>query len=166
MSVVNINQMPDATRLWIFACERGLNINEVNMLKSHMARFIEQWTAHKRELKTAWEVKYGQFILIAVDETQMAASGCSIDTLVRNIHDFEKLIGCQIVGTNTNVFYRDSNSLIKCVSRNDFKRSIEHKIVNQDTIVFNNTVQTIGEVKNGQWEVALKSSWHKRAFLE
>jgi hypothetical protein len=164
MSVVKFNQLPDSARLWVYACERAFSESEAKMLTDHLNAFMEQWTAHKRELTTAWELRYNQFILIGVDERTMAASGCSIDSLVRSLQEFEKRIASNIVGTNSKVFYRDQNQTIRCVDRSEFGGLVGNDIVNQDTIVFNNTLRTIREVRQGKWEVPMKASWHSEIF--
>ena len=37
----------------------------------------------------------------------------------------------------------------------------KEKQINNDTIVFNNLVKTVGEYKNS-WEIELKNSWHNK----
>ena len=33
-----------------------------------------------------------------------------------------------------------------------------------DTIVFDNTIQSVSSLRNGRWELPAKASWHARAF--
>jgi hypothetical protein len=37
--------------------------------------------------------------------------------------------------------------------------------VGEDTVVFNNTIATVGELLAGKWEVPLRESWHAQAFV-
>ena len=164
MSVINIEQLPDSTRLWIYGAERGLNASQVAELQAGMNRFMHEWTAHKRELATGWQLKYDRFIMVAVDESQMAASGCSIDSMVQNLRHLEGQIGTEIVGTSAKVFYRDGDSTIHCVGRLQFKELLATDVLNTDSVVFDNTVQTLSDLRQGKWEVPMRSSWHMKAF--
>ena len=59
-----------------------------------------------------------------------------------------------------NVILKSNNSLVY-KSLESFKKMFKEKQINNDTIVFNNLVKTVGEYKN-IWEIELKNSWHNR----
>jgi len=164
MSVVKFDDLPDHARLWIFACERKLSEHELAQLHKNIEQFMANWTAHKRELTVSWKTEYGQFIFVAVDESAMAASGCSIDSLVHNLQNFEQQISCDIVNTHSRVFYRDNQAQIRCVERSEFKELAEGDAVTEDTTVFNNIIQSVGDLRRNRWEVPMKDSWHMQAF--
>lgn len=102
--------------------------------------------------------------MIAVDESMMAASGCSIDSMVHHLRDFERLINGEIVSTSSKVFYRDREEKIQCLNRAEFKQLVEQGVVDENTTVFNNIIQTLGDLRQGRWEVPMKESWHMDAF--
>ncbi len=164
MSVVKFSELPDSARVWVFAAERSFSDTEANLISTSMDNFMQEWTAHKRELTTAWDLRYQQFIFIAVDERMMGASGCSIDSMVRNLGELGKRLNTDLVGAHLKVFYRDQASRIQCVDRIEFKRLAQNGMLDEQTIVFNNTVKTIKEIKEGKWETALKYSWHFEVF--
>jgi hypothetical protein len=164
MSVVQIEDIPGSTRIWIYGCERPLSDIEARQLDDHMKRFLMEWTAHKRELRTAWRLEYSQFIILAVDESMMAASGCSIDSMVRNLRVFQEKIGVEIVNTASRVFFRDGSGRIRCVERQVFRELAEQGEVDAGTVVFNNTLLQLGEFRAGRWEVPMSQSWHIDVF--
>lgn len=164
MSVVQIDDMPGSTRIWIYGCERALSDDEVGQLNEHMTRFLAEWTAHKRELRTAWQLKHHQFIVLVVDESMMAASGCSVDSMVRNLRIFQERIGAEIVNTASRVFYRDETGKVQCVDRPVFRTLAEEGKVDAGTIVFNNTLLKLEELRAGKWEVPMSQSWHIDVF--
>lgn len=164
MAFIEFQQLPDTARLWIYAARRAFDKSQVDTLKDHMNRFMQEWTAHKRELRTGWELKYDQFILVAVDEQTMAASGCSIDSMVHSLQEFEKNVGCQVIGTSTLVFYRNEVGDIRSVDRAQFKHLTELGKVNENTIVFNNVIDALKTFREGKWEVPMRESWHMQAF--
>ncbi len=164
MSFVNFNDLPDTSRVWIFGAENPLDSSQVQKLTENMGRFLEQWTAHKSELNPSWEVRHNQFIIVGLDENMMTASGCSIDSMVHNLKNFEATIGANIVGTSLKVFYRDKNESIQCESRAEFKRLVENGSVNEETVVFNNMIQTAADLLQNRWEIPMQESWHMQAF--
>ena len=164
MSFDNFNELPDTARVWIFGAENPLDSSQVRKLTENMGLFLEQWTAHKKELNPGWGLRYNQFIVIGLDESMMAASGCSIDSMVQNLKNFESAIGANIVGTSLKVFYRDKNKSIQCVDRAEFKQLVENGSVNEETVVFNNLIQTVADLRENRWEIPMQESWHMQAF--
>lgn len=164
MSVIDFKDLPDSSRLWIYGAARPLSDQEVRQLREQMSQFMEQWTAHKRELRTGWELRYNRFILIGVDESMMNASGCSIDDMVRNLRAFEQQIGVDIVDSHAKVFFRDRSGEIQCVPRTEFKQLVEKGQITENTIGFNNIIQTAGELRASKWEAPMKETWHRQAF--
>ena len=164
MSIVDFDELPDTSRLWIYAADRPLTSGEVQQLQEGMQHFLTEWSAHKRELRTGWCLRYDQFIMIGVDENTIAASGCSIDSMVRKLQAFEKELDCSIVGTSMHVFYRGENDEIKWSSRPEFKKMLATGAVDKTTVVFNNVIQTLAEFRNGGWEIPLLHSWHADAL--
>ncbi len=165
MSVVAFEALPDHARLWIYGAEREFSSDEETQLAQQLAVFLAQWTAHKRELQTAFAIRHRRFVLVGVDESQMAASGCSIDALVRYLRQLEQAFGLQMVDTHARVFYRDPNSGIRCLERPEFKQLVEAGRVDENTPVFDNTIQTVGALRAGRWEVPMRASWHGEVFL-
>ena len=164
MSFVNFSELPDTARVWIFGAAEPLGSTQVQSLNENMGLFLKQWTAHKKELNPSWELRHNQFIVIGLDERMMAASGCSIDSMVHNLKNFEVTVGANISGTSLKVFYRDEHDTIQCVGRAEFKHLVESGSVNEETVVFNNTIETVADLKQNRWEVPMKESWHMQAF--
>ncbi len=164
MSFVNFNDLPDTARVWIFGSKNPLDSSQVQKLTENMGLSLEQWTAHKSELNPSWELRHNQFIIIGLDENMMAASGCSIDSMVHNLKNFESAIAANIVGNSLKVFYRDKNESIQCVGRAEFKQLVENGSVNEETVVFNNMIQTAGDLRENGWEIPMRDSWHMQAF--
>jgi hypothetical protein len=158
MSAVNFEQLPDTARLWVFGSTRPLNHEQVQMLTENMSRFLAQWDSHQKEVTAAWQLKYNQFILIGVDETKTAISGCSIDSMVHNLRAFEQRSGSDILNTSSQVFYRDANKTVQCITREEFGQLVENGVVSEDTIVFDNSIQSIRELRWGKWEIPMKDS--------
>ncbi len=164
MGLINFQDLPDHARLWIFAAERSFTEKELSFIKSQMDQFVQQWVAHKQELKAGWELRYDRFILVGVDESLTPVSGCSIDNLIHNLKRLQEQLDTQIVNTHDRVYFRDVSNHIQCVERPKFKELVEIGSVTADTVVFNNTIQTVRELRQGLWEIPMSKSWHWQAF--
>lgn len=87
--LVDIDHIPDSARVWIFPASRLLKADEIEQINRLASSFIETWTAHNKSLHAAFKISNDHFLVFAVDETTVGASGCSLDKL----HHFVK--GCE-----------------------------------------------------------------------
>lgn len=121
--------------------------------------FIKEWTAHGSQLQAGYEIKYNRFIIIALDQSQTAASGCSIDASVHFIQNLEKKYDIQLLD-KMNVSYKQGDYIVY-KPLTDFKKMAKEKAVSKATIVFNNLVINKHEYLHN-WEVPAQESWHGR----
>ena len=163
MPQTTFDQLPDHARLWIFAASRTLTDAEQARLLDDVDAFQHAWTAHGTPLTSGRELRYGRFLLVAVDEQAAGASGCSIDALTRGLRQLEQTLGVELLN-NGPVLYRDG-TVIRRVSRAEFQRLAGAGQVSPDTIVFDNTVATVGGVRSGRWEAPAAGAWHGRVFF-
>jgi len=163
MPSVSFDQLPPDARLWIFAAERRLSDTEITRVLGEVDAFIGQWTAHAASLTTARDLRYNQFIFVAVDERAAGASGCSVDALVRRMKALQDELGVELVN-HAPVLYRDSSGITR-VSRDQFVDLTGSGVVTRQTVVFDNTLTTVGAVREGRWEVPAGESWHGQAFF-
>ncbi|QJD95211.1 ABC transporter ATPase [Mucilaginibacter robiniae] len=154
-------QFSKNSRIWIYQSGCELTPAETSQIQQQLDSFTQDWTAHNHQLKATGIVHYNRFIILVVDESQADASGCSIDKSVRFLKELEQKY-------NTNLFdrfdmaYRDGDRILSA-SRAKFENLIKEGKITPDTIVFNNTIQTLSELEN-KWEVPFKESWHAQLF--
>jgi hypothetical protein len=149
------------SRVWIYQSNQAFTPTQKEEIKTMLQTFTSEWTAHNQQLKATFEIKYDQFIILIVDESQAGASGCSIDKSVRLMKDLEEKYSINLFD-RFNIAYKAKNEILS-VSREEFERLILNGIVNKETIVFNNLVSDYHAYLNN-WEVALKDSWHAKVF--
>lgn len=164
MPLIPFDQLPDSARLWAFAASRRLTEQEAAPFLAATDEFLVAWTAHKVPLAAASAWRYGQFLFVAVDESAAGASGCSIDALVRFMRDTERGLGVRLTD-NGSVWFRAPNGDVACTSREGFRKLAEEGAVGPDTVVFDNTIQTVGALRERRWELPANRSWHGRAFF-
>ena len=156
---VSFNKLPDHARVWIYQSNQTFNENQISFLTKDLESFLSQWTAPNHELEASFEIPYNRFIVLAVNEKKIKASGCSIDASARYIKKIENKMGV-ILLDKMNVILKNNNSLVY-KSLESFKKMYKGKQINKETIVFNNLVKTVEEYKN-IWEIELKNSWHNK----
>ncbi|MEJ1222336.1 ABC transporter ATPase [Sediminicola sp. 1XM1-17] len=157
--LVEFNSLSDTSRVWIYQASRSFSAEELEEVRTGLEQFIKAWTAHGSQLAAGYEIRYNRFIVIALDQTNASASGCSIDASVRFIQDLEKKYDIDLLD-KMNVSYKQGE-FVAYKSLIDFKKMAKNKSVSKNTIVFNNLVTNKLEYEN-HWEVPAEESWHAR----
>lgn len=157
----SIKNMPPDARVWVYQSNRPLSDAEVNALQDAGLSFITEWAAHGASLRSGFDVLYNRFVVIAVDERQAMASGCSIDKSVHFIKELEKQFNLNFFD-RMQVAYRKGNEIASC-SLAEFEKLASQNAVNETTLVFNNMINT-KLAFDTEWEVPLKQSWQNRVL--
>lgn len=156
---MKLAQLEDHCKIWIYQADKELNNDELKVVEEKSELFLSNWSSHGSDLKAAIEVFYNRFIVIAVDEKVAQATGCSID---KSVHFIKEL------GYNTNIdffnrliiTYKVGDS-IKSLPMAEFGQKLSDKQLSEETIVFNNLVETLGDFRKN-WETSVRNSWHKQ----
>jgi predicted HTH domain antitoxin len=156
---VNFEELPDDARIWIYQSNRTFTQDELDELKVRLGDFLEEWTAHGTSLKASFQLPYGRFLVIGLDQSQAEASGCSIDASVHFIQELQKHYGVDLLDRMNVTFKQGEHLAYKDLK--EFKKLVKNKGVSRNTIVFNNLVNTKSEYQD-HWEVPLEDSWHAR----
>src|SRR5688572_5303246 len=82
LPLIPFAELPDHSRVWVFAASRPLSAQQAAPLLSATDEFLVKWTAHKVALASGRDWRHNQFLFVAIDEAIAGASGCSIDALV------------------------------------------------------------------------------------
>ncbi len=160
---MTFDTLPEEARLWIFAADRPLTATKRDRLLGRVDAFLGEWKAHGVSLTAARDWRYDRFLFIGVDQAVAGVSGCSIDALVNDMKALESELSVTLVD-NSPVMFRDGDS-IRRVQRQEFAVLAAGGTVDGDTLVFNNTLTTVGQLRAGEWEVPASHSWHGEAFL-
>jgi len=163
MPQVEFEQLPENARLWIFAAERALDESERERLLSEVDAFIDQWGAHATPLTAGRALRYDRFLFVAVDQRMAGPSGCSIDSLVRQMQALQGELGIELVN-HAPVLFRQGDT-IERVPRDRFAELVSSGDVGLETTVFDNTLTRLGDARSGRWEIRAADSWHAQAFF-
>ena len=81
MSLAPLASLPGESRVWCFGASERPADETLEELRATMEEFLESWTAHRANLRAGFDWLHDRFLVVAVDESDVAASGCSIDAL-------------------------------------------------------------------------------------
>jgi hypothetical protein len=158
MPLVQLRDLPDSARAWVFGANKTLDGPASETLLVEVDRFLSQWKAHGSPLTVGRDWKYGRFLTVAVDQSTAGASGCSIDGLFRSLKALEPKLGASLV-TSGLVFYRDENDAIQSADREGFSALGAARKIQPSTRVFDPTVTTLGDWR-ARFEGEASQSWH------
>jgi hypothetical protein len=151
--------LADHSRVWVYQSNRPFSEREQIVLTSQINGFVQDWAAHGRDLLASGAVLLDQFIVLAVDERQAGASGCSIDKSVNFMKELAAQYNVSLFDRLTFTFLK--NEKVETASASDFKRFYTEGSLSADTLVFDNLVNTVGDLRM-TWLKPLALSWHKR----
>ena len=158
---IPFENLPEESKIWIYQSNRKFSNDETTEIDNDVRSFVESWSAHGTGLEASYLLKYNRFIVFAVNQEIQAATGCSIDSSVAFIQNLEQKYEVDLLD-KMNVTFKNGEHIAH-KSLIDFKRMAKEKAVTENTIVFNNLVNTIEEF-NEDWEVPAGESWHSRFF--
>jgi hypothetical protein len=152
-------RLADHARVWIYQSNRPFSAREQIVLTSQINAFVQDWAAHGRDLLASGTVLFDQFIVLAVDEQQAGASGCSIDKSVNFMKELAAQYDVSLFDRLTFTFLQQEK--VETAAASDFKRLYTEGSLSAETLVFDNLVATVCDLRTA-WLKPLASSWHKR----
>jgi len=156
--MIDYNSLPSSTRVWVYQSNIPFDNTAAAALSKQIQDFVVQWTSHNNALRAWGDFLHNRFIVLFVDESQAGASGCSIDKSVAFVKAVEQASGADFFD-RFNFAYKEGDRVF-AASRDEFEALYKNGKINDNTIVFNNLVQTKAEFE-GKWQLPLESSWHK-----
>jgi len=137
--LVNFNTTADQSRIWIYAAEHKLTNDQENHILKSISDHLQNWEAHKVPLSAGVTILENRFIVVALDESENGASGCSIDTLQKLIQNLEKELSICLLN-RLNVFCKIEDEIL-CIP--SFKLE---GIVKANTLFYDLTIQKKSEL--------------------
>ncbi|AGA77008.1 hypothetical protein Echvi_0732 [Echinicola vietnamensis DSM 17526] len=153
--------MPDTARVWIYQANRKFTEEEKSLIGSRLTAFCNQWNTHGNRMPTSFDIKYDQFIILSVDESQLGASGCSIDSSVRTLRELDEVLHVNLLDQGKISFINQDEITISSLSQ--IKDYIQEGQLTSNTQVFNPTVQRKEDLKD-KWLIPARESWLGRYF--
>ncbi|HNP24522.1 MAG TPA: hypothetical protein PKM63_14685 [Panacibacter sp.] len=144
-----------SSRVWIYQANRLFTLSEVFEIESILANFIQSWNSHGVPVKGYANLFFGQFVVLMADETATGVSGCSTDSSVRVIRQIEQRFGVNMFDRQMLAFLIKDK--IQLLPLSQFNYAVENNFIDEESIYFNNLVQTKQELLD-QWLIPVKAS--------
>ena len=132
-----------------------MNTAQAAELKGIMDDFVGGWKAHGAQLAAAYRIIANQFLIIAVDESQQQATGCSIDKSVHLLQEFGENHDLDFF--NRMLVHVMENGTFTSYSTAELKAGIAEGKIGPNTQIMNTTAATLKE--SGMGTLDLADSW-------
>ena len=150
------------SRVWIYQADRFLTETEVSEIIALAQQFVASWTAHGSALAGKGTVVENLFLVLEVDEEVAGVTGCSIDKSVHFIKGLGEKFNIDFFD-RMRVSYIDVESRLQLADRDEFQTLVNSGVVDGETIVYNNLIQTSDELTTN-WKIPFSQSWHSKVF--
>ena len=158
---VPFDNMPEDSKIWIYQSDRPFEEQEKTWIISKLVAFCNQWNTHGAEMPSSFDLKYDQFIILSVDQSQMGASGCSIDSSVRVIREIEVKLNINLLDSGKVAYLEGEN--VKVAFLPEIKNHVLEGSLKSNSKMFNPSVNKIADL-NDKWLIEADSSWLKKYF--
>ena len=150
-------------KLWVYQAPRDFTPTELAYMTQILQAFVEKWETHQQPLQASFQLLHNRFIILAVEESYLAASGCSIDTSVAIIRQVSQHLGIDLFD-RVMINYKTIDETWQATPMTAIKAKIAAHEFTNDTIIFNTLVQTKKELAENAF-IKASNSWVKRYFI-
>jgi len=160
--IVDFNEIPNLSKLWVFPSSRKFYPQEIDALKSSVEDFLSNWTNNGEPINCSYQLKYDRFIIITVDDSDISLSLQAHDELTTLILGLETKYDV-ILLDKINVCFKQGQ-FVQYKDLIEFKKMMKSGGVSKKTTVFDNMIVT-KEALETDWEINIADSWLGR-FLK
>lgn len=147
---------------WIYSLSETLSSAQNEHLSAQFEAFAKNWKSHGTPVEGTISLHYQRFIIVQADMQTERPSGCSIDSMRKTVENVLKEAGLFYTDA-AQIYYRNAANEIASVHFKDIPALISKGELNENTIVFDNTLSASDDLS--KWEVPLAQTWLKR-FLK
>lgn len=155
------DQMPDYSRVWIYQADHKLSSVEEQLVRDRMKSFCESWNSHGIVMPTSFELLESQILILAVDESKLGASGCSIDSSVRTLRELESKLNINLTDQGKITLKRPTGEM-KVISGLGVKSKVTSGEIDLETEVINPLIRVKADLQN-LW-LPVRNSWLNKYF--
>lgn len=155
------DQLPDSSRVWVYVSARKFTPDEQSLIQASLKDFCGEWATHGNGMPTSFAVLYEQLIVLAVDESQLGASGCSIDSSVRALRNLEQHLGVNLVDQGK-LTLRDQTGQLRVLPALGIKSRISSGEISPELEVIQPQIRTKADLSE-LW-LPLSKSWLSTYF--
>lgn len=147
---------PSSSHVWIYQSTRALSDDDAAKIETEAKKFASDWAAHGKALDATARMVFNRFLVLVVNPAVENASGCSIDNSVHFVQQLEKQYDTQFFERTNMAVHHDGN--IVSMPLNNLKTAVSEASLPQETLLFDNTITTLGDLR-ANWLVPVYTSW-------
>lgn len=155
------NQLPDTARVWIYAAARPFTARELQHIHASAPLFLEGWAAHGAPLQASYQILEEQFLVLAINEAQQAASGCSIDSSMGYIRSLEQELSLSLSDRSAVYFWQQDK--VQAYPLTTLKEKIAQGVLTPQSLLINTLAASKADLEQ-KWLLPAGDSWLKRYF--
>ncbi|WP_187478317.1 ABC transporter ATPase [Amniculibacterium sp. G2-70] len=150
---------PDNAMVWVYNADRFLTADDKQHITTKVQDFIDNWDSHGSLVKGTFTILHDAFLVIFADDQGDPLCGRAQSASVNLVKELEKDLNIKFLDRMRQSF--QENNEVKLVKLAELKTLYKDGKINDETLVFDNTVINKKDF-DSRWKVALKDSWHKR----
>lgn len=130
--------LPETSKVWVYHNQGPISKEIQPAIKRRLDEFIKDWASHGEQLYGGAALLDDYFIVLAVNEKQTIASGCSIDS---SIHFLKRL------GQEFNLNFLDRLNVV--IEQDGIKKIVHYSDMNNypGALFYNPVLSTLGEFR-------------------
>lgn len=149
--------MSPSSKVWVYQANRVLTDEESEKILMEAKAFVGQWASHGSTLAANVALVHKVFLIFVVDQREVEASGCSIDKSVHFVKSIESTLSINFFD-RTLLTYTDNANKLSFMRISEVKPSLVSTKISNKTLIFNNLVSTLEELRSN-WYIPLENSW-------
>lgn len=146
----------ESARVWIYQSNRVFTLHEALQIEDILKNFTNGWNTHGTPVKGYANLFFGQFIVFIADEVSAKVSGCSTDSSVSVVREIGELYQVNLFDRLLLAFIVKER--VQMIPMAQLAYALDNGFLQSDTLYFNNTVQTLGQLK-ADWMMPIHRSW-------
>jgi hypothetical protein len=127
-----------------------------------LSGFIETWSSHGRKVVAEALIAADRFVITAAHVPGGDVSGCGIDASVHALGSIAHAFDFGWAPALDVLFRLDDE--VRQADRATFSKLASQGAVTPDTIVYDTSLTTLGDLRRGGFELPARRSWHGRVF--
>ena len=151
--------MPAHARVWVYKCAQAFTPEQRKAIMDRGRAFTASWAAHGAALDACVDVLLDHFVVVAVDEQQAMASGCSIDKSVRFVQELEKDMAINL--TDRMVVLYEKEGGVRACRVPEVEGLMRSGELTADIVVFDDLVNTKADL-DARFRSRLHETWMAR----
>src|SRR5690554_5512676 len=141
-------QFPDQSKVWLYQSDRALSTSEIKELEQELLTFVEGWAAHGNELWATAKVLNPYFAVIAVNDSLVPPSGCSVDASVKEMKEIGSELGIDFFNRMKVTIQEDEE--IKQIHFSELND-------NKSAMIYDPLISSLGDLRSA-WPRAIEQS--------